>query len=119
MAIGEEHISPIRTIVAAFGLSSFAGLVAHLREGKPWTVGSILVAACASGCMGAAITMIWYTKFQDNIYFLVGIVLLASLGGRPVVDAVTTDFLMILRRWMIRWSGIKPPEDPHDPDPPK
>lgn len=119
--IDADPISPVRVFAAAFSLSSFAGLVAHLREqlreGKPlqWVAG--VVATLASGCMGASITMIWYWKFQDNIFFLVGAVFLASLGGRPVVDAVTTETPAIIRRMIARWFGAKSPEDHHGPDP--
>jgi hypothetical protein len=112
MPILEEHVSPIRTFIAAFGLSSFAGVAAHLREGKPSTVLSGLVAGANSGCLGLALAMLWFEKFQDNIYFLIAICILAGLAGRPMVDAVATDFITTVKRWF----RVKS-EEPHDSDP--
>lgn len=112
MPILEEHVSPIRTFVAAFGLSSFAGVAAHLREGKPSTILSMFVAGANSGCLGLALAMLWFEKFQDNIYFLIAVCILAGLAGRPMVDAVATDFIAMVKRWF----RVKS-EDSHDADP--
>lgn len=100
-----EHISPVRTFIAAFALSFISGVTAHLREGKPcapWSACLVLAATAgfSSGCLGLALAMLWYTKFQDNVYFLIGVCILAGLSGRPMVDAVTIDFIAVVKRWL-------------------
>lgn len=81
-----EKINPLTVFLSAFGVSSFAGLAALLRAGKEVNKVSVISAILNSGFLGLAIALLWYTKFQDNVYFLIGICVLAGLGGATLVD---------------------------------
>ena len=81
-----ERLSPFTVFISAFGVSSFAGLAALLRAGKQVNYVSIISSLLNSGFMGLAIALLWYTKFQDNIYFLIGVCILCGLGGSSLVD---------------------------------
>jgi hypothetical protein len=83
-----DKLNPIYVFLSAFGVSSFAGLAALLRAGKQVTGLAVFSAILNSGMLGLAIALVWYTKFQDNIYFLIGICVLAGLGGATMVDFV-------------------------------
>jgi uncharacterized membrane-anchored protein len=87
-----EKLNPIYVFVSAFGVSSFAGLAALLRAGKQVNSVAILSAVLNSGMLGLAIALVWYNKFQDNIYFLIGICVLAGLGGATLVDFMVAAF---------------------------
>lgn len=87
-----EKLSPLLVFASAFGVSSFAGLAALLRAGKKVEPIAVVSAILNSGMLGLAIALVWYTKFQDNIYFLIGICVLAGLGGATLVDFVVAAF---------------------------
>lgn len=84
--------NPMAVFLSAFGVSSFAGLAALIRNGKRPTRMDIFSAMLNSGLIGLALAMLWFHKFQDNIYFLIGITILAGLGGATMVDFVLTLF---------------------------
>src|SRR3982750_2629821 len=84
----QDKLNPLTVFISAFGVSSFAGLAALLRAGKQVNKVSVASAILNSGLLGLAIALLWYTKFQDNIYFLIGICVLAGLGGATMVDFV-------------------------------
>lgn len=87
-----DKINPIYVFLSAFGVSSFAGLAALLRAGKQVNGIAVLSAVLNSGMLGLCIALIWYNKFQDNIYFLIGICVLAGLGGATLVDFMVAAF---------------------------
>ncbi len=90
-----ERLDPIWVFISTFAITSFAGLAALLRSGKELTVRAIVSAMLNSGLLGLAIGMIWYKYyFSDNVWFLIGVSLLAGLGGMTVVDFL----LQILRK---------------------
>lgn len=41
-----------------------------------------------SGILGLGIALLWYAKYQDNVYFLIGLCLIAGLGGQATIDLV-------------------------------
>lgn len=84
----QDKLNPLAVFICAFGVSSFAGLAALLRAGKEVNKITVLSAILNSGFLGLAIALLWYTKFQDNVYFLIGICVLAGLGGATMVDFV-------------------------------
>jgi hypothetical protein len=88
----QSGLNPLYVFVSAFGVSSFAGLAALLRAGKGVNGIAVLSALLNSGMLGLAIALVWYHKFQDNIYFLIGICVLAGLGGATLVDFVVAAF---------------------------
>jgi hypothetical protein len=87
-----DKINPLYVFISAFGVSSFAGLAALLRAGKQVNTVAILSAVLNSGMLGLAIALVWYKKFQDNIYFLIGVCVLAGLGGATLVDFMVAAF---------------------------
>src|SRR5687768_16849941 len=87
-----DKLNPIYVFLSAFGVSSFAGLAALLRAGKQVDLIATASATLNSGLLGLAIALVWYHKFQDNIYFLIGICVLAGLGGATLVDFVVASF---------------------------
>lgn len=78
-------------------LSSFAGLAELLRSGRPLTTRAVISAMLNSGLIGLAIGLTWYHKYlgEGNIYFLIGVCVLAGLGGATFVDFASTMF----KRW--------------------
>lgn len=70
----------------AFLLSSSAGLAALLRSPAEISRRSVVSAALNSGLLGLAVSLVWYIKYQDNLFALVGICLVVGLGGNTMVD---------------------------------
>lgn len=83
---------PVGVFVSAFLVAAFSGLAALLRSTEKVTVKGVLSAILNSGMLGAGIALLWYTQYQDNVYFLVGVCLLSGLGGMATVDFVLTIF---------------------------
>ncbi len=59
-----------------------------------WRATSVTSSLLNSGMLGLGIGLLWYTKFSDNLYFLVGICLMAGLGGMTTVEF----FLAFIRK---------------------
>ena len=85
-------MNPFWVFLSSFFLAAFAGLAALLRSGTPLTTYSITSAVANSGLLGLGISLLWYAKYQDNLYFLVGICTLAGLGGMKTVEMVISHF---------------------------
>lgn len=79
---------PIWVFLSAFGVSSFAGLATYLRFSRKLALLSFLSAVMNAGCMGLAIALIWYQHYRksENVYGLIGICVLAGMGGSTVTD---------------------------------
>jgi hypothetical protein len=90
-------IDPIKVFISCFAISSFAGLAALLRTGKKITTTLVISAVLNSGLIGLCVGLLWYTKFQDNIYFLVGVCTLAGLGGATTIDFALSMFKSALK----------------------
>jgi hypothetical protein len=84
--------SPAGVFISAFAASTLAGVAAFLRSDKPINWKSITTAGLNSGLLGLAISLLWYKKFQGDIYFLVGICVLTGLTGAAGLDFVLTAF---------------------------
>lgn len=78
----------IALFVSAFLLSGLGGLAALLRSSKELTKLNVTSSFLNSGILGLGISLIWYARFQDNLYFLVGICIVAGLGGMTTVDFI-------------------------------
>ncbi len=89
-----ETFSPLWVFISSFAVSSCAGLAALLRSGVKLSWLGIASALLNSGLLGLGIALLWYTRFRENIYFLIGVCLLAGLGGMTTVDFV----LSVLRK---------------------
>lgn len=103
MAADPNDYDPLRLFEATSALSSFAGLAELLRSGRPITTRAVLSAMLNSGLIGLAIGLVWYHKFlgDGNVYFLVGVCVLAGLGGATFIDFAISSFT--------RWFGSKGP----------
>ena len=81
----ETHVG---VFVSAFVVSALAGLAALLRTKEKIGVHNVLAALFNSGFLGLGISLLWYNQYRDNIYFLVGICVVAGLGGMATVEFV-------------------------------
>lgn len=90
---GQNEFHIVVTFILATLLSSFAGLAALLRTpNKPTNIKNIITYMLNSGILGLIISLLWYFKFKDNIYFLIGLCVAAGLGGLGFVEQFL-DFL--------------------------
>lgn len=78
----------VGVFAGAFILSALAGLASLLRKSGDLTKKAVCSVTLNSGVLGLAIALLWYTKFQDNIYFLIGVCVIAGLGGMTTIDFV-------------------------------
>lgn len=82
----EAEVNPVGVFLSSFFVSAFAGLAALLRSVSPLTVKTVSSALLNSGLLGLAISLLWYVKYKDNLYFLIGCCAVAGLGGMTTVD---------------------------------
>ncbi len=78
----------LAVFIGAGVLSGLAGLASLLRSNVELTWKRLISAFLNSGILGLGISLLWYAKFQDNVYFLVGLCVVAGLGGMTTVDLV-------------------------------
>ena len=107
-----DRLSPVEIFLSSFAICSVAGLAAHLRGNRDLTMRQTVSAMLNSGLLGLAIAFLWYTYFdgQDNVWFLMGVSLLAGLGGVSLLDFL----LMVIKR-----GGIDIQVRTRDPDYPE
>ena len=79
-------------LFTSFFVSSLAGLAALLRGGKKLSYRTVFSSVLNSGLAGLAFALLWYAKFEDNIYYLVGLCILAGFGGHTVIDFMVVAF---------------------------
>lgn len=81
---------PFWVFLSAFGVSSFAGLATYLRFSRKMTRLGLLSAMLNAGCLGLAISLLWYQHYREseNIYGLIGICVFAGMSGSAVTDVV-------------------------------
>jgi hypothetical protein len=86
--MNEDYLMLLSVFAAAFGLAAFAGLATFLRFAKKVSKLSVLSAMLNAGFMGLAIALIWYQNYRDaqNIYGLIGICVVAGMGGGTLTD---------------------------------
>lgn len=116
----------LSVFISAFGVASFAGLAALLRSGESLTAVRVLSSLLNSGLLGLGIALLWYHQFQDNIYFLVGVCLVAGLSGMATVDFILQalrqfGFSMLTGGRFVAPAPNQPsqPEQPAEPKLPK
>jgi hypothetical protein len=76
----------------AFFVSALAGVAALLRSGAELTWLKVVSAVLNSGLIGLGVALLWYTQYQENLYFLLGVCVLIGLGGTPMVEFVLAMF---------------------------
>jgi len=84
----QDELDPLKIFCSTFAISSFAGLAALLRSGKQLSFRVIASAMLNSGLLGLGLAFLWYNYFRGNVWFLMGVCLLAGLGGVTLVDFV-------------------------------
>lgn len=86
----DEFILSLSVFFAAFGVSAFAGLATLLRFSTKLSKLAVVSSMLNSGFLGLAISLIWYRNFsQDsNIHGLIGICVLAGMGGSTLTDVI-------------------------------
>ena len=84
----DEIVVSISVFIAAFGVSAFAGLATLLRFGRKLSKLAVVSAMLNSGFLGLAISLIWYQNYREaaNIHGLIGICVLAGMGGSTLTD---------------------------------
>ena len=82
-----ESVEPVKLFGGIFVASSFAGLASLLRSKQTVTWRNIASAMLNSGFIAVIIAFSWYSSYKDtNLWFLVGVSLLAGLGGSTTID---------------------------------
>ena len=85
-------MSYLLVFLCSFVLAALAGLAALLRSEAQLTRKAVLSAALNSGLLGLAICLIWYTKFTENLFLLVGLTIMAGMGGTATVEWAVKAF---------------------------
>jgi hypothetical protein len=88
----DDFFHAISVFASAFGAASFAGLATLLRFAKKISKLTIISSMLNAGFMGLAIALLWYQNYRqaENVYGLIGICVLAGMGGSTLTDLVIT-----------------------------
>lgn len=84
----QEKYDPFCVLLSAFSVSSLAGLAAILRSGRRLSPRTIVSAVLNSGMLGLAIACTWYHYWPAHLWFILGVSILAGLGGLSLIDFV-------------------------------
>jgi hypothetical protein len=86
--MNDEALHSLSVISSAFGVAAFAGVATLLRFAKKISKLAVISAMLNSGFLGLAIALIWYQNYRqaENIFGLIGICVLAGMGGSTVTD---------------------------------
>jgi hypothetical protein len=87
-------LDPCYLFFLAFVISALAGLGNLLRSDKRLTTRLMISAVLNSGALGLVVSMLLYSWFKDNTWFLLGLCLLAGLSGASILNFI----VMIIRR---------------------
>lgn len=83
-----DRLDPLTLVITAAIIGALAGVAALLRSTKALTWRVVLSAALNSGALGAGMAMLLFTYFKDNTWFLLGLCLLAGLGGMTLLGFI-------------------------------
>lgn len=86
----DDRLDPVTLVITAFVIGALAGAASLLRSARELTWRAVLSAILNSGALGAGIAMLLFTYFKDNTWFLLGLCLLAGLGGMTVFGFLVT-----------------------------
>jgi len=87
--MSDEYFHSLAVFASAFGVSAFAGLATLLRfSSKKLSYVAIASAMLNAGFLGLAIALIWYQNYRkaENVHGLIGICVLAGMGGSTITD---------------------------------
>lgn len=87
-------MSDYSVFVFAFSLSAFAGIASLIRTGEKRKITRIAVFSSFlnSGLLGLCISLLWYTQYRENTEALVGMCIIAGLGGNKSIEYVVKVF---------------------------
>lgn len=80
-----DRLDPLTLFITAAVVGALAGVAALLRSSRDITWRVLLSAALNAGALGAGMAMLLFTYFKDNTWFLLGLCLLAGLGGMTLL----------------------------------
>jgi hypothetical protein len=86
--MSDENLHAIAVFISAFGAAGFAGLATLLRFAKKLSKLNVVSSMLNAGFLGLAIALIWYQNYcrAENVYGLIGICVLAGMGGSTLTD---------------------------------
>jgi hypothetical protein len=105
----QDRLDPISLVITAFITAGLAGVAALLRAKTELSVRTVLSALLNAGALGAGLARVLFTWLGDNTWFLLGLCLLAGLGGMTALGFV----LAIIRQGGINLN-IKVQKDSED-----
>lgn len=102
--------SPHWLFSMSFTISSLAGVAALLRSGAPLTARVLVSAILNSGLFGLGIALVWYENYggANHPWFMLGVSLLAGLGGTSLLDFAFQAIREGLRVYATRIAGGAP-----------
>ena len=87
-----ELYNAIIVLFSAFGVSAFAGLATTVRFSRKLSKISIISGMLNSGLLGLAIALTWYQNYRqaENVFGLLGVCVLAGMGGSTLTDFIVS-----------------------------
>lgn len=84
----DEYYHSLVVFASAFGVAAFAGLATFLRFARKLSKLAVISAMLNAGFLGLAVSLLWYQNYRkaENISGLIGICVLAGMGGSTVTD---------------------------------
>ena len=84
----EEYLLSLSVFASAFGVAAFAGLATLLRFARKISKLAVVSAMMNAGFLGLAIALLWYRHYEQarNIHGLIGVCVLAGMGGSTLTD---------------------------------
>lgn len=84
----DEYLNSLAVFASAFGVAAFAGLATFLRFARKLSKLAVVSAMLNAGFLGLALALLWYQNYQkaENISGLIGICVLAGMGGSTITD---------------------------------
>jgi hypothetical protein len=84
----ENELHALSVFCSAFGVAAFAGLATLLRFARKLSKLTVVSAMLNAGFLGLAISLLWYQNYRkaENIYGLIGVCVLAGMGGSTLTD---------------------------------
>lgn len=88
--MADDLFQALSVFCGAFGVSAFAGLATLLRFARKLSKLTVVSAMLNAGFLGLAISLLWYQNYRnaENIYGLIGVCVLAGMGGSTLTDVL-------------------------------
>jgi hypothetical protein len=84
----QNKLDPLWIFLISFVISALAGVAALLRSSQEITARTVMSVILNTGILGLGISMLLFTYFKDNAYFLIGLCVFAGLGGLTFVGFI-------------------------------